>query len=228
MEQLNSETLRKSGEAQKAMHAEHAAKSCLQSGATVKRAISICEEHAATYVDKAVDQVSAVAQDIDAFTVITSSLTAMFRGLEAELAEAVRLASAGSGERFPSVQAAGNKLFAEMRTRLFKQLEIHRFSFVKPSKGDLAAQKERLLGGSAPSATAVLRKNSGGKALAKHWDSMWADIAVQLWAGDFEPKSQADIKRVMFEWLNKNEFEAGDTAVTARARALWQRMQEED
>ncbi|MEM6827114.1 MAG: hypothetical protein AAF553_04150 [Pseudomonadota bacterium] len=54
---------------------------------------------------------------------------------------------------------------------------------------------------------------------------MWAYIAVQLWAGDLKPKKQADVKKAMFEWLSANEIEVGDTAVTQRARQLWQAMQ---
>lgn len=54
---------------------------------------------------------------------------------------------------------------------------------------------------------------------------MWADIAVKLWTGDLAPKSQADIKRAMFAWFNAKEIEIGDTAVTQRARQLWQKIQ---
>lgn len=228
MEQLGSETHRKCEEAQKAMHADHAAKSCLQSGATVKRAIAIIEDFATTYVEQAVDRVSAVAQDSDAFAVISSSLTATFRGFEAQLATAVRLATGDGGSRYQSVQTAGDKLFGEMRDRIFKQLQIHRYSFIKPSKGDLDAMKARMFGESSTPALAETKPNPGGKLLAKHWDQMWAEIAVQLWAGDLKPESQADIKRAMFEWLSANGIDAGDTAVTSRARALWQRMQSDE
>ncbi len=54
---------------------------------------------------------------------------------------------------------------------------------------------------------------------------MWADIAVKLWLGELQPKTQADVKRAMFAWFNENEIVVGDTAVTQRARQLWQKIQ---
>jgi len=212
--------------AQKAMHAEHSAKGLLRSGNTVRRAVGIVEEHAGKFVEQAVDQTSAVAQDLDAFNVIASSLTAMFRGFEPHLANAVRFATASDSQSSQSVVTAGDKLFAEMRTRIFKQLEIHRFSFTKPSRGDLAAQG---IGVAAPAATnspVADKRNPGGKPLAAHWDSMWAAIAVQLWTGELKPESQADVKKSMINWFNEAEIDIGDTALTQRARQLWQAMEE--
>lgn len=226
LEHLSSETLRKTSDAQKAMHAEHSATGQLQSGNTVRRAVDIVEEHAAKFVEQAVDQTSAVAQDMDAFTVIVSSLTALFRGFEPHLHNAVSIATIWDGPKFQSVEVAGDKLFADMRRRIFKQLEIHRFSFTKPTKGDLAAQRERIFGTPAPPSSDGRPKNPGGKPLAPHWDAMWATIAAQIWLGDLEPKSQKDIKEAMFDWFNKASIEIGDTAVTQRARQLWQAMEE--
>lgn len=225
LEHLGSEYDRTCSDAQKAMHAEHSAKGLLRSGATVKAAIRIAEDQSDTFVDKQIDAVTAVAQDIDAFNLIVAELTARFRGREAELANAIRLATSGQGDRFASVQREGERLFAEMRARVFKRLEIHRFSFTRPTKGDLAAI------GVEPRTVAPIPearpkpKNSGGLPLAEHWDAMWADIAVKLWTGDLAPKSQADIKRAMFAWFNAKEIEIGDTAVTQRARQLWQKIQ---
>lgn len=226
LEHLTSETLRMTENAQKAMHAEHSATKMLQSGNTVRRAVDIVEEHAAKFVEQAVDQTAAVAQDMDAFNVIAASLTAMFRGFEVHLQNAVRLATIRDSQRSQNVVDAGNKLFSEMRSRIFKQLEIHRFSFTKPTKGDLAAQHERVFGSPAPLATDARPKNPGGKPLAAHWDALWATIAAQLWLGDLEPKSQKDIKEAMFDWFNSAGIEIGDTAVTQRARQLWQAMEE--
>lgn len=225
LEHLTSETLRKTDLAQKAMHAEHSAKRVLQSGGTVRRAVDIVEEHAAKFVEQAVDQTAAVAQDMDAFNVIAASLTAMFRGFEPHLRNAVRLATVRDNERSQSVADAGDKLFADMRNRVFKQLEIHRFSFTKPSKGDLAARNERIFGTAAPLASDHPPKNTGGKPLAAHWDSMWAAIAADLWNGVLQPKSQKDVKKAMFDWFNKAGIDIGDTAVTQRARQLWQAME---
>ncbi|WP_086608608.1 hypothetical protein [Erythrobacter donghaensis] len=228
LEHLSSETRRKTSDAQKAMHAEHSAKKVLQSGNTVRRAVDIVEEHAAKFVEQAVDQTAAVAQDLDAFNVIAASLTAMFRGFEPHLHNAIRLATIRDSERSQSVAGAGDKLFAEMRSRVFKQLEIHRFSFTKPSKGDLAAKGIGLATLAAISPPVVEKRNPGGKPLAAHWDAMWAAIAVKLWSGELQPKSQADVKKAMINWFNEAEIEIGDTAVTQRARQLWQAMQDAD
>lgn len=226
LEHLGSEYHRRCGEAQKVMHADHSASGRLRSGATVQAAIRIAEEHTDAFVDKLIDEVSAVAQDVDAFNMIVSALTAQFRGREAELSEAVRLATSGASERFASVQREGERLFAEMRSRVFKRLEIHRFAFTRPTKGDLAGMRSRGISHSKPLAEPVKSKNAGGVPLAEHWDAMWAEIAVKLWLGDLKPKTQADVKRAMFEWFNSKEIAIGDTAVTQRARQLWQKIQD--
>lgn len=226
LEHLTSETHRMAEKAQKAMHAEHSAKGLLRSGNTVQRAVDISEEHALRFVEQAVDQTAAVAQDVDSFGLIVASLTAIFNSLGAHVQDAVRLATSGDGTRFESVDNAASKRFADMRNRVFRQLEIHRFSFTKPSKGDMAANRERIFGTSSLLSRTHPQKNTGGKPLAAHWDSMWAAIAADLWNGDLEPKSQKDIKKAMFDWFNRAGIDIGDTAVTQRARQLWQAMEE--
>jgi len=222
LERLSSETLRVTEEKQKGLYAEHAAKGLLRSGATVKFAIRNIEEQASHFVESAVDDVAGVAQDLDAFALISSSLTAVFRGYEVHAVKAVSHATAGSGDKPSSVKVAADKLFDEMRSRIFKQLEIHRFTFTKPSRGDMGARSfTRAIEPSSPEA----KRNAGGKPLAKHWDAMWADIAVKLWNGDLQPQTQADLKTAMFAWFNEAGIEIGDTAVTQRARQLWQAME---
>lgn len=207
------------------MHAEHSAKGLLRSGATVKATIRIAENQTDAFVDKLIDGVTAVAQDIDAFNLIVSEMTARFRGREAELAEAVRLSTSAQGFRFAGVRDEAEHLFAEMHTRVFKRLEIHRSSFTRPTKGDLAAMGIRSQATAPPPDVAAKAKNAGGVPLAEHWDEMWSDIAVKLWIGELKPKTQADVKRAMFAWFNDKEIVIGDTAVTQRARRLWQKIQ---
>lgn len=226
LEYLGSEYHRLCGEAQKTMYADHAARKVLRSGATVKASIRIMEERTDTFVDTLIHEVSAVAQDIEAFNLIVAEMTARFRGREAELAESLRLATGGGGERFSSVQREGERLFAEMRTRVFRRLEIHRMSFTRPTKGDRAALRISTSPSAPLPAASPKPKNVGGAPLAEHWDAMWADIAVRLWIGDLKPKSQADVKQAMFDWFNTKEITIGDTAVTQRARHLWQKIQE--
>jgi len=57
-------------------------------------------------------------------------------------------------------------------------------------------------------------------------DEMWAAIAVELFTGDLQPKSQADIERAMKNWLGSMDIDFGDTAVRTRARQLWRKLEE--
>jgi hypothetical protein len=54
---------------------------------------------------------------------------------------------------------------------------------------------------------------------------MWVAIAVALYTGDLQPRTQADIERAMKDWLASNNVDVGDTAVRGRARKLWQKVQ---
>lgn len=228
LEHLGCETLRKTEVAQKALHADHSASRILRSGATVTRAVEIIEEQAARYVEQAIDQVSGVAKDTDAFRIITASLTSLFRGFEPHVGSAVRIATRGMVDRAVSVQTAADKLFVQAHDRIFKQLEIHRFSFVQPTRGDLAALGVRVVPISSSQPQEPAKRNNGGKPLAPHWDRMWAAIAVKLWTGELTPRSQADVKSAMSDWFSESEIDIGDTALTQRARQLWQAMQAAD
>lgn len=225
LEHESSEHSRLSTEQIRQMYSDHAAKGYLRSGETVKRALAIVEEQASVFVAKAVDEVAAVAQDADAFAMLSSNLTALFRGWQNQINDAATKAATGGGARNQSVHNEANKRFSELQKRVFRELEIHRFTFTKPSNGDLAQMRARIgLPDPASSSQQVARHN-GGKPLAKHWDEMWAAIAVQLWTGDLKPETQADVKRAMLEWFTNAEIDIGETAVTQRARQLWQAME---
>lgn len=197
------------------MHAEHSAKKTLGSGATIKRAVEICEGEGRAFIVAAVKQVGDVAKSPDAFDKIVGSLTAQTRNWDAHVAEAVRLATRGGSQRSESARNAADELLADLKMRMFRELEIERFAFVRPSHGTA----------SPPAMLPAPPKNKGGKPLAAHWDAMWADIAVQLYVGDLKPKSQKQIKDAMFAWFNAKSINAGDTAVTERARQLWHKIE---
>tara|TARA_Y100000815_G_scaffold261985_1_gene274874 strand:- start:17 stop:679 length:663 start_codon:yes stop_codon:yes gene_type:complete len=214
LEHLHVQIAREVEEAHRALYAEHAAKSCLQSGATVTASLKLVEDFANKYLDQAIGMVGKVAKDEEAFGLIVSHLTATFRTFEAHKAKSASHACGGPNRPpMPSVIEAADGKFAEIRDLVFQRLQIEKFEFI----------------GSAPAATVPQgsqnTKNPGGKPLAEHWDAMWADIAVQLWLGDLKPSKQADIKAAMLDWFNANEIEIGDTAVTERARKLWQAME---
>lgn len=222
LEHLGAERRAKTAERNKAMHAEHSAKGTLRSGATVKAALRIGEELANAYVTDLIAAVADVAKDIEAFNMMVTDVTIMFQDLQPSIDDAVRLATAGDkgGQRYDSVGKEADRLLRELQARTLRLLEIHRFSFIKTSPND---RKELLprLGKTAPQAA----KNKGGKPLAKHWDDMWAAIAVSLWTGDLKPESQADVKRAMLAWFDDQKIDVGDTPVVERARALWRKME---
>ena len=94
-------------------------------------------------------------------------------------------------------------------------------------EADLVMNRRNYLDGKFASGSDISKPvvNRGGKPLAKHWDEVWAQIAFQLWNGDLQPETQADIKRAMFAWFNAREIEVGDTAITQRARQLWRLLE---
>ena len=67
----------------------------------------------------------------------------------------------------------------------------------------------------------------GGRPPKPFWDRLWAAIAAQLHNGDLQPKRQADIERTMHDWLVANGEDAGETAVRAKAKLLWDAIQTE-
>ncbi|MEP0189658.1 MAG: hypothetical protein ABJ311_05940 [Erythrobacter sp.] len=206
--------------AHRALYAKHSAKGALQSGAAIIASIQLIEEHANRYLDQAIEMVGQVVKDEEAFDLIVAQMTAAFRSFESHKSTAARHACGGpSRAPKPSVISAADTKFAEVRDLVMQRLQIEQFAFNVQSKPAPSPKKQNPMNSQS--------KNAGGKPLAKHWDAMWADIATQLWSGDLAPKSQADIKQAMFDWLNNQGIDAGDTAVTQRARALWQRMQSE-
>lgn len=203
-----------------ALFADHAARGLLRSGATIKSAVRLFETETGALIAKVTDAVAAVSKGTEAFALIADCLARFDSFLITEFDEVLAKATGGKARTtMMSVERAGKNLFNEAQTRWRRQLEIHRFSFTgPPASPPLASLMDT------PKAP-VVASNKGGKPLAAHWDELWSSIAVALWSGDLDPKSQADIKRAMFEWFNERELEVGDTAVTARARQLWQKIE---
>lgn len=221
LEHLNAEFIAQCEKSQKAMHADHSAKKTLRSGNTVKVALRLCEEQLQAYVEKAVDSVAAVAQDVDAYNMIAASLAGVIRTCEAHVAQAVQLATSGQGERFASVKREADRLFAASSQHILRTLQLHRFSFIRPSPGTLASLG---IAQPAPDAQPPAPRNKGGKPLAAHWDRMWAAMAGKLYDGSLIPKTQADIERAMLDWFAGEKIKIGESTVRARARILWQEI----
>lgn len=204
----------------KAIYAEHAAKGLLKSGATIKVALRAMEEIASRLIADCIDKVASVSKESEAFAMIAEAVQTYLSFLY-DKAEPIGEMVGGKRDSIglrDSILKATDDRFREARSRLERQLEIHRFTFTQP--GPIAK-----IQGDAEKPDIPLPRNNGGKPRGAHWDAMWADIAVKLWCGDLQPQSQADIKRAMFDWFNHKEIAVGDTAITDRARLLWQRIE---
>lgn len=185
----------------------------------IKGAVRLFETETEALIVELTDRVSAISKDVEAFAMIADCVTRFDRFLVSELDDVILKASRDTGVASPSVERSAKAEFAGAQERWRRQLEIHRFSFIGQSVARALASAE-------PSQIALKPpKNKGGKPLAAHWDGMWAEIAFQLWNGDLQPTKQADISKAMFAWLTAQEIDAGQTAVTDRARAIWQKIE---
>lgn len=216
LEHLGIEVRQKLQEQNKAMHADHAARGILKSGSTIKASLRIAEELATALVQKSFDAAAGVAQDIDAFNMVLTDVTIFFRDIEVTVKKAVSFSSNGPS----SASREADRLFLELKQKILRLVETQRFAFTRPAPSSLASRAPTSL-----STLANSRQNKGGAPLAAHWDEMWAAIAVQLWEGDLKPTRQKDISDAMFAWLDERELDAGKTAVTDRARTLWQLLE---
>lgn len=199
----------------KAMHRDHSSKGLLSSGATIRAALRIAEELAEQFVSDAFNDAASVAKQPDAFRMAFTDVTIIMRDLKVHVDSAVRLVARGAVAE--NIRGETERLFLELQQRTYRLAEIRRIEFDPPAESKSTA--------SAPSPPLEPPKNKGGAPLAAHWDEMWADIAVQLWNGDLQPKRQKDISDAMFAWLVARDLDAGNTAVTARARALWTKLE---
>jgi hypothetical protein len=63
--------------------------------------------------------------------------------------------------------------------------------------------------------------HKGGRPRKDFWDDFWIEICGQIYEGDLKPKSQADLERAMFEWVENRGHEVGETTIKAAARKLF-------
>lgn len=223
LEHESERAFREAHDSDQSMLAQHSAKGVLQSGGTVKRAIKICSEIAHRVLDDLLASIGKVDKSQEAFDLLRQGFEAFLARLEQEELLYVARVSSGRGRKEPDANLweATLREFAVHKVELARRLDLASFDFRSAPKMELeAVANDRNL--------KLRAKNKGGKPLAKHWDAMWAAMAVELWTGGLDPKSQADIKAAMFNWFNEAEIDVGDTALTQRARQLWQAMQDSD
>jgi hypothetical protein len=199
--------------------------SSLQSVATIEEeALDNIEELANRFVAQIVDSVAEVARDTEASVMIREATESLLSFLRHQLDDIVQVAArelpaGGTGAGVYNTYARFEDLCLQVR----RQLDLCEFEFTAPaplSALDFAAPEPIKVPKAMPP------KNSGGRPLAKHWDEMWASIALALYTGDLQPKTQADIERAIQEWLGDHDLEAGPTAVRGRARQLWCKWKE--
>lgn len=206
-----------------AIYAGHSAKGCLRSGSTIRAVVRLMEDVSSALVSNSIEKISPVAQDADAFADISAALGGFWSYLEAELPSTLNIASGRQPheKRKDAAAHSAMKIFEKSRYLVNSKLELYRSTFTKQSVAS---------GVSSPPATAESRKppskenKKGGRPPAEFWDDMWAAIAVSLYTGDFQPKSQADVQRAMLAWIDANDHTAADSTVKSRARRLWDRI----
>jgi hypothetical protein len=205
----------------KAIYGKYAARHALQSGAIVKAVVTAVEEMAADFIMDCVDRVTTVAKDPKAFAMIEDAVGSFLMFLAPMVDEAARMATGvdPDGRILPKLTEAARSLYHDSQMDLRRQLEIHRFTFAAPQMPSVPTMAPTQMPVPAP------EKNRGGKPIAAHWDEMWSAIAVMLYTGDLQPKTQADIERAMKDWFEVKGLDVGDTAVRGRARKLWQKLE---
>lgn len=206
-----------------AIYSENAAKGCLQSGATIRAVVRLMEEIGSTLVSASIEKISPIAQDTQSFADISSAFQDLWRFMETELQSTLVTVSARQTDAIYSNSAtrSAEEMLARSRNLVNSKLELYRFTFTRPlPRSDLSSA---IAPNNRPSLPTTTDKK-GGRPPAEFWDDMWAAIAVSLYSGDLQPKSQADIQRAMLEWIETNGGSASESTVKSRARRLWDKL----
>lgn len=74
---------------------------------------------------------------------------------------------------------------------------------------------------SPPPPPAQSSKSSGGRPPADWWEDCLIDMCFKYYRGNWSPKTQADITRVMQDWITDKGFDAAESTVKIRARKLF-------
>lgn len=212
------------------LYATNSASGRLQSGATVKEGMRIIDDLGEAFVKASVDQVATVAMDLESFAMVMEEVESLFRMFDEEVVALTNMATGWTANdgRQQSVARATQESFDEARARAKRQLEIHRFTFTKPSSPRLLQNTVCLEPSNPRVAAAKPVRAQVGRLPADWWDDLWIEIFRQVHLGDLKPKSQADIVRAMQQWLSEKDIEAADSTLKPRARKLLQMLKEID
>lgn len=180
----------------------------LGSGAMASATVEQVDRTTDLMITELVAKIAPVARSPDAFAEIESAARQFLRSCKGNLEELRRTA------RSLRLQERGGSQFLEIAQRemtkvteaVERRLEIERYDFsIRPPEQEKPH----------------LSKAKGGRPPAEFWDDMWAAIATGLYCGDLKPRSQSDIQRAMAEWIEGKGHSAADSTVKARARRLW-------
>ncbi len=185
----------------------------LRSDETIIAALGAMEDLADGFIWDFGSKVKSISEDSEAFALIERASNAFLASLDEQVDElAVKIAKNNSEGAIQEAAYAARGRFGSAKERLRLKTTMLKVN-VPLSEAPLLA----------PPATP---KRRGGRPIAAHWDEMWAAIAVRLQTGDLQPRTQADIERAMSDWLAARNLEGGVTPVRDRARALWEKIQE--
>ncbi|MXO65303.1 hypothetical protein [Altericroceibacterium endophyticum] len=200
--------------------ARNSAAGCLQSGATIKEFLRLVREDLETLLDTLLSQLGAVSKERKAAIMLSVACDEHLDKLKHGEVHKIATVASGRGRKEPDPSAwdTTEGIFRQMRDALDTKLRIASYDF----------KAKALPQGSVTADVQPPVKNVGGKPRAEHWDRMWAEIAVQLWQGDLNPKTQADIEKAMLDWFAANKIKVGESTVRQKARLLWQRMGESE
>ena len=187
-----------------AIYSEHGAHGRLHSGLTVRRVIAAMEELACSSLDRLSSKVKAISTAQDAFEAVQLALEDLVDFFREEIPALSRMASGrGASAPDPSIQEAANDLFVQLESELETRLQILEYDF-----GKVESQHSTRV-------TSQIR-HVGGRPPASYWDDMWATIAVQLYCGDLQPKTQASIEKAMAQWIENS----GHSVAISTVRSL--------
>ena len=205
----------------KQLHADHAAKGDIRSGATLKRHVEIFDDVGQGYVSSTLDAIAGVSMQIEAFAMYEEGHLQLTSFMKRNLEDDKIFGACKRGISSGAIAADVWLQFTSVEGQLHRLKNLRRMSFTKPESIDQNFNELKSVPVSNPKAI----KNKGGRPAAEHWDDMWVAIAMQLYEGDLQPKRQADIEKAMMDCLADAGHSAADSTVRKRARLLWQRIE---
>lgn len=74
------------------------------------------------------------------------------------------------------------------------------------------------------SAKAEYAKALSGRPAAEFWDDLWCAVWGDVYRGDLQPKTKAEIARAMLEWAITNGHDLSDSSAKSRARKMYEAL----